>query len=162
MKKTIFVAQMIDCKRSIAYWQDMAQEAEKAYTRKRSEKGRKQAQEEIDKCKNLVKNYQEKLDTCEKEKQEAIAFTTNKKVFIYCAYNCVNMSGWQDRDTVYIPAETIENAQETAKDIMKKQGGYVANVRVEIHDDNVVEEHARIENEIAKLQEKLKELEKRM
>ena len=45
---------------------------------------------------------------------------------------------------------------------LKKQGGYVANVRVEIYDDNVVEEHAKIENEIAKLQEKLKELEKRM
>lgn len=79
MKKTIFVAQMIDCKRSIAYWQDMAQEAEKAYTRKRSEKGRKQAQEEIDKCKNLVENYQEKLDTCEKKNRKQSLLQLIKK-----------------------------------------------------------------------------------
>lgn len=162
MKKTIFVAQAIDYKKSVEYWQEMKQEAEKAYTRKRSEKGRKQAQEEINRCENLVENYQEKFDTCEKERQEAILFATTEKVFIYCAYNRVGLSGWQDKDTIYIPVETVEEAQETAKDIMKKQGGYVANVRVEIHNDNVVEEHARIKNEIAKLQAKLKELEKKM
>lgn len=162
MKKTIFVAQAIDYKRSVAYWQEMKQEAEKAYTRKRSENGRKQAQEEINRCENLVKNYQEKLNICEKEKQEAILFATTEKVFIYCAYNRVSMSGWTDKDTVYLSAETVEKAQETAEDIMKKQGGYVTNVRVEIYNDNVVEEHTRIENEIARLQARLKELEKRM
>lgn len=162
MKKTIFVAQEIDYKRSVEYWQEMKQEAEKAYTRKRSENGRKQAQEEINRCENLVESYQEKLNTCEKERQEAILLATTEKVFIYCAYNRVSISGWQDKDTVYIPVETVEEAQETAKDIMKKQGGYIANVRIEIHNDNVVEEHARIENEIAKLQAKLRELEKRM
>lgn len=162
MKKTIFVEKMIDCNKSIAYWQDMVQEAEKAYTRKRSEKGRKEATEEINRCKNLVKNYQEKLANYEKEMQEAIALANTEKVFIYYAYNRVNMSGWQEKETVYISAKTWEEAKEKAEDMKKNQGGYIANLRVEIHNDNVVEEHTRIENEIARLQEKLKELEKRM